>query len=173
MYNEHNSLTPRHKITSDRLACHLNHTTIFFPLQKNLVFSPCYIDFFFTVNIAQLTRTVEYADFTSAEGQDPLLPPYDIKQSDGEVPVMQKLWGMWSTPSWPSLLGPLCHGVVEPDGVLSMVQIESNCILMLNWIAWNRTVLTFKLHTYTKLNCLKWNCFWHWSCTYATLNCLK
>ena len=25
---------------------------------------------------------------------------------------------------------------------------------MLNWIAWNRTVLTFKLRTYAKLNCL-------------------
>ena len=28
---------------------------------------------------------------------------------------------------------------------------------MLNWIAWNRTVLTFELRTYVKLNCLKLN----------------
>ena len=28
-------------------------------------------------------------------------PGYDAKQSDGEVPVMLVLWGMWSTPSLP------------------------------------------------------------------------
>ena len=43
----------------------------------------------------------------------------------------------------PSLPGPLCHGVVAPDRVLSMGRTELNCVLMLNWIAWNRTVLTF------------------------------
>ena len=43
---------------------------------------------------------------------------------------------------------------------------------MLNWIALNGTFLTCKLGTYAKLNCLKWNCFWHWNCTYAKLNCL-
>ena len=32
-----------------------------------------------------------------------------------------------------------------------MDQIELNCVLMLNWIAWNRTVF------YTKLKCLKYN----------------
>ena len=26
---------------------------------------------------------------------------------------------------------------------------------MLNWTVWNRTVLTFKLNSYVKLNCLK------------------
>ena len=31
---------------------------------------------------------------------------YDIKQSDGEDPVLE-LWGMQSTPSLPSLLDPL------------------------------------------------------------------
>ena len=35
--------------------------------------------------------------------------------------------------------------------------------------ALNRT----KLRTYAKLNCLKWNCFWHWNSTNAKLNCLK
>ena len=34
-------------------------------------------------------------------------PGYDTKQSDGEVPVMLELWGMWSTPSLPLLPGPL------------------------------------------------------------------
>ena len=44
---------------------------------------------------------------------------------------MLELWGMWSTlsfPSLPSLLGP---EVVVPDKVLSMGQIELNCVLML------------------------------------------
>ena len=50
----------------------------------------------------------------------------------------------------------LWHGVVAPDRVLSMVQIELNCVLMLDWIALNRNVLILKLHTYyAKLNCSK------------------
>ena len=32
---------------------------------------------------------------------------------------------------------------------------KQKTVLMLNWIVWNRTVLTFKLRTYAKLNCLK------------------
>ena len=44
---------------------------------------------------------------------------------------------MRSTPLLPSLPGPLCAGVVAPDRVLSMVQIELNTVLIL------------------KLNCLK------------------
>ena len=46
-----------------------------------------------------------------------------------------------------------------PDRVRSVCQIQLNCVFKLNWIAWNRTVLTFKLSTYAKLNCFKWNCF--------------
>ena len=42
-------------------------------------------------------------------------PGYDTKQSDGEVPAMLELWGMRSTPSLPSLPGPLWPGVVAPD----------------------------------------------------------
>ena len=34
-------------------------------------------------------------------------PGYDTKQSDGEVPAMQELWGIQSTPLLPSLPGPL------------------------------------------------------------------
>ena len=52
---------------------------------------------------------------------------------------MLKLWGMWSTPSLSSL-----------PGLLSMGQIELNCVLMLNWIAWNRTV--FDIETVLMLN---------------------
>ena len=70
-------------------------------------------------------------------------PGYDTKQSDGEVPVMLELWGMQSTPSLPSLPGRLWPGVVAPERVLSMGQIEQDCVLMLRGIVWNRTVLTF------------------------------
>ena len=66
---------------------------------------------------------------------------YDTKQSDGEAPVMLELWEMWSTSSLPSLPGPLWSRVVAPDKVLSMGQIELNCVLMLNQIVWNRNVL--------------------------------
>ena len=81
-------------------------------------------------------------------------PGHDTKQSDGEAPVVLELWEMQNTPSLPSFLGPLCPRVVAPDRALSMDQIELNCVLMLNWITWNRTVLILKLHTYVKLNCL-------------------
>ena len=61
-------------------------------------------------------------------------------QSDGEVPLMLEPWGMWSTPSLPSLPDPLRSGVIAPDRVLSIGQIELNCALILNWIVWSRTV---------------------------------
>ena len=59
--------------------------------------------------IAQSAGAVEYTNCFSAEGQDPPneYPGYNSKQSDGEVPVMLKLWGIRSTPSLPSLPGPL------------------------------------------------------------------
>ena len=120
------------------------------------------ISIFLYVSVAQSAGAVEYTDYISAEGLDPYpneCPGYDTKQSDGEVPLRLELWGMRSTPSLLSLRGPHWLGVVAPDRVLSRDQIELNCILMLNWIAWNRTVLTFKLCTYTKRNCLKKNCF--------------
>ena len=93
-------------------------------------------------------------------------PGYD-KLSDVEVPVMLELWGMQSTPSLPSLPGPLWPGVVAPDKgpIYGLNRINSwfrvywflhlNCVFMLNWTAWNRTVLTSKLCTYAKLNYLK------------------
>ena len=79
-------------------------------------------------------------------------PGYDSKKSNGEVPVMLELWGMWSSPSLPSLQGPPWPEVVEPDTVLCMGQIELNCVLMLNWIIQIRNVLTFK-----------WVLTWNWS----------
>ena len=53
---------------------------------------------------------------------------YDTKQSDYGAPVMLRLWGMRSTPSSPSLPGLLLPTVVAPDRVLSMGQIELNCV---------------------------------------------
>ena len=40
----------------------------------------------------------------------------------------------YSTSSLPLLQGPLWPGVLAPDRVLSMGQIELRCVLMLNWI---------------------------------------
>ena len=82
-------------------------------------------------------------------------PGYNTKKSDGKVPVMLKLWGMLSTSSLPSLLGPLWARVVAPDKVLSIGQIELNCLLILNWIIWNRTV--FDIETVLMLNWIAWN----------------
>ena len=68
--------------------------------------------------------TVEYIDSISAERLYPLpneCPTYNTKQSDGEAPVTLE---MWTTPSLPSLPGPLWPGVVAPDMVLSIGQIE-------------------------------------------------
>ena len=65
---------------------------------------------------------VEYPYCTSAEEKDSLdeCPGYDTKHSDGEVPVMLELWGMWSTFSLPLLPDPLWHGMVALDRTLSM-----------------------------------------------------
>ena len=100
-------------------------------------------------------------------------PVYDIKEFDGGFPVMLELWGMRNTHSMLLLSGSFWFGVLAPDRILSMGQVKLNCVLILNWIARNRTVLTFKLPAYAKLNSLKWNCFWHRNCTYSKLNYLK
>ena len=56
---------------------------------------------------------------------------------------MLELWGIWSIHLLLSLPGSLWSGVVAPDRVLSISQIELNCVLMLNWIVWIGTVSTF------------------------------
>ena len=66
------------------------------------------------------------------------------KQSDGEASVMLELWGIRSTPWFPSIPGPLWPGVIALARVLSMDQIEQNCGLRLNWIVWNKTVYMYK-----------------------------
>ena len=88
----------------------------------------------------------EYTDCVSAVGYDSPneSPGYDIKQSDGEVPVILELWGMRSTLLLPSLPGLPCLGVGASDIVLSIGKIELNFLLMLNWIVWNRTVYGYE-----------------------------
>ena len=56
----------------------------------------------------------------------------DTKQSDREVPAVLELWGMRSTPSLPSLPGPLWPRVVAPDrGPIDGLN-RTNSIFMLN-----------------------------------------
>ena len=85
-------------------------------------------------NVAQSAGAVEYTNCVSVEGQDFSNDSlgYDTKQSESEVPVMLELWGIQSTLLLPLLPGPLWPGVVAPDRILSMGQIELNCVLMLN-----------------------------------------
>ena len=55
----------------------------------------------------------------------------------------------------PSLSGPQWPGVVAHDRVLPMGQIELSCVLMLNWIVWNRTVSLYKMElALNNLQCL-------------------
>ena len=91
--------------------------------------------------IAQSAGAVEYTDCTSAEGYDPHphpneCPVYDTKQSDSEVPAVQELWGMRSTPSLPSLPSPLWPRVVAPDKSPIYGSNRTNSILLLKWIVW-------------------------------------
>ena len=69
-------------------------------------------------SVAQSAGAVEYTDCKTPPPNE--CPGYDTKESDGEVPAVLELWGMRSTPSLPSLPGPLWPGVVAPDRALSM-----------------------------------------------------
>ena len=87
----------------------------------------------------QLAGAVEYADCISTEGLDPTTNAcygYDIKQFDGKAPALE-LRRMWSTSSLPLLPGPLLPGVVAPNWILSMGQIEMfdylNCVQAYNF----------------------------------------
>ena len=88
-------------------------------------------------------------------------PRYDCKQCDGEVPVKMELWETRSISSMPSIPGPLWSRVVAPDRVICMGQIELNCMILLNSIAWNRTVWQlnwiFLNRTVFMLNLIVWN----------------
>ena len=74
-----------------------------------------YYYYYYYYYFAQSAGAVEYVRPPPHE-----CPGYDTKQFDGEVPAVLELWGMRSTPSLPSLPGPLWPGVVAPDRALSM-----------------------------------------------------
>ena len=95
--------------------------------------------------MALATTAAEYTDCITTEGQDSLneCPVFATIQSDGEASVMLELWEMQSSPLLPSLSGPLFLGIIAPDRLLRIGQIELKCVRMLNWIVWHRTVLTF------------------------------
>ena len=78
----------------------------------------------------------------------------ETKQSDGEVPVMLELWWMRSTPSFPSLQGPIWPGMVESDRVLCMGQIGLNCLRVQNWFVWNWRI--FDTESSLKPNWIVW-----------------
>ena len=88
------------KILQNRGYVHINQLIIYKKKQKNK---------------AQSAGAVEYTDCISG---------YDIRQSDGEAPVVLEVWWMQSTPLLPSLPDPHWPRVVAPDRVLSMSQIE-------------------------------------------------
>ena len=77
------------------------------------------------LELAQSAKAVEYTDCISAEEYTlNECPGYDTKKSDGEASVMLELCGMRNPSTLPSLPGPLLSGVVAPDRVLSMGQID-------------------------------------------------
>ena len=73
------------------------------------------------------------------------VPDMTLNKSDREASVMLELWRMQSTSSLPSLQDPLWSRMEAPDQVLSIGQIELNCVLMLNRIVWNRTIFDIEL----------------------------
>ena len=71
--------------------------------------------------VVHFVGAVEFTDCIFAEWGDPTLnegPGYDTK-SDYDAPVTLELWRMRRTPS-----GSLLPGVVAPDTIISMGQIE-------------------------------------------------
>ena len=84
-----------------------------------------------------------YAPTASLQrGGSPPATVLDVTPSNlmGEVPVVLELGEMRNAPSLLPLQGPLWLGVVAPDGVLLVGQVELNCVLILNWTVWNRAV---------------------------------
>ena len=72
---------------------------------------------------------------TASQQRGKTFPTSDLDMTLNNLIV--RLWGMRRTPSLPSLPGQLCLGVVTPNRVLSMGQIELICIITLNRIVQN------------------------------------
>ena len=102
--------------------------------------------------MAQSAWAVEYTVCFSAGGW--YYSPSECLgyDTDVEIPLMVKHWEMQSTPSLPLLPGPFRPGVVAPDRVQSMSQIELNCVLTLNWIVFNRSVYMYKTVVFHFIN---------------------
>ena len=126
-----------------------------------IVIKKCLLKFF----LAQSAGAAKYTDCISVEGLDP--------HTRGSCIWHKTIWwwgfsnagdlGNAEYPSLPSLLGSFSPGVVALERVLSMSQIEVrhlNCVLMLNWIVWNRTAFTFncvyRKNCLIKLNWIVW-----------------
>ena len=134
------------------------------PNCKNSVTMRCALDFNVFTSVFGLPSRLGLLNTTTAPLQRGKTLPnaclgYHSKLSDGEVPVMLELWGMQSTLSLPLLPDPLWPRVGAPDRVISLGQIELNCVLMLNWITWNRTAFTSKLLTFWHLTMCKQNLY--------------
>ena len=85
-----------------------------------------------SLNFAQSVGAVEYRLLLCREVRPPpahKCPGFD-KQSDGEIPIMLELWGMYSIPSLLLLPGPHCPRGVASDRVLTIVQIELNVLML-------------------------------------------
>ena len=78
-------------------------------------------DFSFVYSTNTLSKNMNPTIYLPVSPPPNECPGYDTKQSDGEVPVMLRPSGIWSTPSFPLLPGPLKHGVEAPDMALSKV----------------------------------------------------
>ena len=91
--------------------------------------------------LVQFAGAAEYTSCISAgRGETPPTSLRDMILNNLMVRLLE-LWGMQGTPLVPSLPGLLWPGVVAADRVLFVDQIELNCVFMLNWLVWNRTVL--------------------------------
>ena len=80
--------------------------------------------------IFRLAGAAEYTNCFSVKGLIPptpanKCPDYDTKKSDSKVSVKYELWGMRSTPSVPSLPGPLWPREVAPERVQYIYERKS------------------------------------------------
>ena len=98
---------------------------------------------------AQSTRVTEYTDCISAEGYDSInrSSGYDIKQSDSDAPA-SKIWRIQGTLSLPLLAGSLLPGVVSPETILFIDQIEQTVfkqttIYVKLWLLYSNTLRRF------------------------------
>ena len=69
------------------------------------------------------SATITIKRISTLNGPKLRSPGYDIKPSDGEVPVLE-CWRIWSTPLLPLFPGPFWLRLVAANRLLSMGQTE-------------------------------------------------